>query len=137
MLKSVRTMLVVASTALMLTAGAAMAEPVFNGDPPLFKSVNFGGKTISGTFNHVGTDYTVSLKLDVIDYRNGTSHKVYVKPEDYQVNKGSWTGQLQCPVIAGPGVKVVSAGSAPVLSCNWKFGNGVQPPENSGTVTLQ
>lgn len=117
---------------LALAATAALVPAAVSADP-LFKDFVFGGKTISGQFTPPsGGVFTVSLLLDVADYRNGTSHKVYIKPEDYKVNKGGWTGLLNCPTD-GPGVKVVSAGSPPTLTCTWKVGPGSQP---SGTVVL-
>lgn len=103
---------------------------------PLFKSFRARGKTIVGGLTHLGTTYTLRLDLDVADYRNGTSHKAYLKPEGYSVDRGGYTGQLNCPTD-GPGTKLVSAGAAPALTCTWKVGNGAQPPENQGTVTLQ
>ena len=115
-----------------------VAGPLFDatlvGTPPLFKAYGFAETTLIGTFEHpTGTSHTIRVALDMVDYRNGTSHKAWLKPEDYRIDRGTWTGLLNCPAIAGPGLKGVSAGASPTITCTWKAGYGSAP---SGTVQL-
>lgn len=111
-----------------LTEGGALVEA-----DPRFRSFNAGGKTISGTFEYNGVEYTVSQLLDVLDYRNGTSHKAWTKPQGYQLDRGAFPSagagyQINCPSLAGPGARLVAAGSAPRVACTWKAGNGSGAP---------
>ncbi|MEM9566556.1 MAG: choice-of-anchor Q domain-containing protein, partial [Actinomycetota bacterium] len=57
-----------------------------------------GHKSLRGTFDHDGTTYLVEVLLDVVDYRNGNSHKVFVIPESHQ--------KVVTPAFTGPGSQV-------------------------------
>lgn len=118
--------------AVSLTADLANAQSA-----PLFRGFNFAERTIGGSFvGPNGQTYTARLLLDEADYRTGTTHSVFIKPEDYRVvTDFNGAGQrINCP-FDGPGVKTIEFAAPPVVECTWKQGNGSRAP--SGTVTLR
>ncbi len=134
------------STKLMVIGGllaiGTMFAATFVGTPPLFRSFQFGGKVLKATYaNPNGEQYEISLKTDVADYRNGVSHKAWIKPEDYKfvvtplngANPAADGSITSCvgnsgQGLLGAGLKVVSAGSTPSVDCVVKFGNGASAP---------
>lgn len=114
-----------------LSAGSAWAQGA-----PRFKAAKLGEITLGGTFKAAnGQTYTARVLVDEIGYREGTSHSVYLKPEDYKLDTdfigAGW--RINCP-FDGPGVKTVAFNRAPSVTCIWKQGNGASAP--SGTVEL-
>ena len=76
---------------------------------PLFRSIKPDGKTLKGqvvlytdpSMTEVDSLYTVTLSLDVADYRNGNSHKAFIKAER--------AGQrINTSDLLGTGIKVTN-----------------------------
>ncbi len=101
---------------------------------PIVGEILFNAGTLVGSFTDPRGDvHEVRLALDAVRYRDGSEHQVWLKPEDYKVDKGTWTKILNCPTD-GPGVKAVAEGAEPAVTCTWKDGPGNRP---SGTVELE
>lgn len=81
----------------------------------------------------------VSLELDQVRYRNGSSHKVDIKPESYKLvtSPESFPGSINCPDIAGSGVKVLNQGGPPKMVCYYKKQPGSSIPKDYFDVDKQ
>ncbi|MEM9566000.1 MAG: thrombospondin type 3 repeat-containing protein, partial [Actinomycetota bacterium] len=103
---------------------------------PRTSTVQLGDRTMSGTFEYLGVTYEVSYEVDLLDYRNGDSHKVLISPESLKKSVSpTFSGpgwRITCPPFEGPGVKAVR-GDQPI-TCTWKAGNGSSAP--TGTFTI-
>lgn len=93
---------------------------------------SLGSKFRTGTFDYDGTTYTVSVEVDVVDFRNGTSHKEHVVPESHKVTVDpAFPGSIKTEFSA-PGVETFGANED--IDGTWRVGNG--PNRVTGTFTL-
>jgi hypothetical protein len=89
-------------------------------------------KTRTGTFDYDGTTYTVTVEVDRVDFRNGTTHKEDVVPESHKVSvTPEFPGAIKTE-FSGPGLETFGADET--IQGTWKVGYGSTAP--SGSFTL-
>lgn len=85
-----------------------------------------------GTFDYDGTTYTVTVEVDRVDFRNGTTHKEDVVPESHKVSvTPEFPGAIKTE-FSGPGLETFGADET--IQGTWKVGYGSTAP--SGSFTL-
>lgn len=72
-----------------------------------------GSKELTGSFTHNGVEYVATVEADVVDFRNGTSHKELVIPESHKIvvtdaAGNPFPGRIHTPFQA-PGVETFDA----------------------------
>jgi hypothetical protein len=115
-------------TIMLLGAAALLSHSAFSATVSHSSSQFFNDKVDLG-----GMTYEISVNLDVVNYGNGSSHKAYIKPEEYKLKIAPELirGKITCPAISGPGLKGFDGSDARKgLACSWK-----SKPGNNATVT--
>lgn len=121
-------------------AGAVSPRP----SPTFYQSLAPDSFTIQGALCHpVDGTFPISLTYDVVTYRSSTDHTAYIRGQfggnRIDVSSLANTGirLTSCDAVAVNGIGTDGFfGQEPVVVCQWKKGNGSQPPENFGSVTL-
>lgn len=126
-----KTLLIATAASLVSISTAAPAQVI----EPRTQAILQGANELRGTFtDNLGGTYTVSVLADVVDYRNGNSHKVFVIPESHKfvVTPAEGAPRVTCP-FQFAGIDAYGGNQLPV-TCNWVRGNGSSAPR--GTFTM-
>lgn len=124
--------------AIAIAAVACVARPVLAQDYDGNPQINLNQRTLQGCFfNQDGVRIDLSVVLDNLKYRNGSSHQIWVKPESHKLLVSPPPGGriTNCTDGVFPnfaGVAVIGGGNQGGLSvlCEYKY-----PPNGAASYT--